>query len=183
MIYENLLVSEEPGKTVFRDFLQDEKRMAALFEAFIRNFYKIEFPTFSVKSEVVLWDLVPLDDISKALLPRMMTDISVESEDSKVVIDAKYYKNALVTYHQKKKVRSNHLYQIDAYLNNLETKGGVNEVCSGILLYPTVGEQINATFDKGGRKIMVRTIQLNQDWKGIHEDLKELLLESLQDSA
>jgi 5-methylcytosine-specific restriction enzyme subunit McrC len=97
LVYDNLLVSEEPGKSKFRDFLQDERQMAYLFEEFVRNFYKIEARKCKVSREDIVWWAKPLDEISGKFLPKMVTDISIERDNSKVVIDTKYYKDALVT--------------------------------------------------------------------------------------
>ena len=41
IIYESTFPSEEQGKYKFSDFTRDDNRMNQLFEAFIRNFYKI----------------------------------------------------------------------------------------------------------------------------------------------
>ena len=42
IIFESTIPSEEKGKFLFSDFTRDEKKMSILFQAFIRNFYKIE---------------------------------------------------------------------------------------------------------------------------------------------
>ena len=60
-------------------------------------------------------------------------------------------------------------------MKNLKAKGGINEVCSGVLLYPTVEESIRLRYLMDGQKLMVCTIDLNQDWKGIDRDLREIL--------
>ena len=54
----------------------------------------------------------------------------------KWIIDTKFYEEALVTHYGKEKIRSDHLYQLHAYLTNLEHKGGINKDCTGVLLYP-----------------------------------------------
>jgi 5-methylcytosine-specific restriction enzyme subunit McrC len=42
IIHENTLPSEEKGKYKFSDFTRDDNKMNQLFEAFVRNFYRIE---------------------------------------------------------------------------------------------------------------------------------------------
>jgi len=176
IIYDNLLISEETGKSKFRDFLRNEHKMAIVFENFVRNFYRLEVPGCKVKSEVISWDAIPLDESSKSYLPKMVTDISIEFEDFKVVIEAKYYKQMLLEHYGKEKYRSVHFYQLFSYLKNLEAKGGTNINCSGILLYPTVSSDPKGEgMMLNGHKVMVKTINLNQDWKLIHNDLIELL--------
>ena len=51
LIIDNLQITEDGDKSKFKDFFQDEKAMAILFEEFIRNFYKKEQTTYKVKRE------------------------------------------------------------------------------------------------------------------------------------
>ena len=183
LVYYNLLVSEDPGTSKFRNFLQDERQMAILFEEFVRNFYKIEAIGCKVKREDIAWQAIALDKQAEQFLPKMVTDISVEGTNSKAVIDTKYYKEALVTHHGQSKIRSSHLFQLNSYLNNLEQKGGLNKNCSGVLLYPTVKTDLCLSYKFGKHKITICTINLNQHWSGIHNDLMNLLVRSLDTCA
>jgi len=182
LVYDNLLVMEDPGKSKFQDFLQNERKMAYLFEEFVRNFYKIEAQDCKVKREDIAWYATALDDVSAKYLPKMETDISIEKDECKVIIDTKYYKKALIADRGQEKIRSNHLMQLHAYLTGLEHKGGVNTNSSGVLLYPTVDMNLCLPFMFGNHKVTVCTINLNQDWKGIHRDLIEILEGSLSAS-
>jgi 5-methylcytosine-specific restriction enzyme subunit McrC len=105
----------------------------------------------------------------------MQTDISLISTKRKFVIDTKYYKSALQTYYDKDSIRSNNLYQLFAYLKNLEPRGEENAHCEGILLYPTVETELNEECVIQGHRILFRTINLNQDWKNIHKDLLRIV--------
>ena len=70
LVYENLLPTEDPGKSKFRDFLQDESKMPALFEEFVRNFYRIEAQDCKVGREDIAWHaLVGEKDLQ--YLPKM----------------------------------------------------------------------------------------------------------------
>jgi 5-methylcytosine-specific restriction enzyme subunit McrC len=175
LIFDNVLLSEESGKSRFRDFMRDEKQMAGLFEEFVRNFYKLEQHAFYVAREYIEWDAIPVDEYSRRLLPRMQTDISLESRDRKIVIDAKYYKDALSDYYETEKVRQDNLLQIFGYLKHLEQKGGINARSEGILIYPTVNREIPFEIQSQGHKISVKTINLNQKWDQIHHDLLAII--------
>ena len=133
LIFDNVFLTEKSGKSRFRDFMRDEKQMAGLFEEFIRNFYKLEQNTFYVTREYIEWDAIPADEYSRRLLPRMQTDISLESSDRKIVIDAKYYKDALSDYYDKEKIHQENLLQIFGYLKHIERKDGINRNSEGIL--------------------------------------------------
>jgi len=176
LVYENLLASETPGKSKFRDFLQDDASvMGTLFEEFVRNFYKIETSWYKVYKEGINWKVDSLDELSLQHLPRMETDISIESKDYKIVIDTKFYKETLASNRGVEKIRSQHIYQIFAYLKNLEKQGGINTNCTGVLLYPTVQKELSLNYNIDGHKVMIQTINLNQEWQVIDKDLKELL--------
>ena len=99
MIYQHSFVDEKSGDTVFRDFLREEKAMARLYEDFLFNFYKREQRRFSVKRENIEWHTVE-ESADRHLLPIMRTDISLQSEDIKLVIDAKYYQKTLTELFQ-----------------------------------------------------------------------------------
>ena len=175
IVLDNLLPSGEQGQSKFRDFFQDEKIMPHLFEEFVRNFYKIE-TEHKVGREDIFWDAISKDKNSMDLLPKMTTDISIDRGGSKVVIDTKFYKEAFSSHYEVEKFHSGNLYQLMAYLKNLEKKGGVNENCSGVLLYPATSKSFKAEYDNMlGHKVVLGTIDLNQDWKGIHYDLIQLL--------
>jgi len=176
IIHECLLVDEDTGEYRFRDFLRDEGKMAKLFEQFVRNFYRKEQSTYRVKSESIRWALVkegPHDDY----LPRMNTDTSLEARDGsrKIVIDTKFYKESLQLHRSKETITSANLYQIYAYLKNLEPRGGMNVEAEGILLYPTVGVELDLFFSLPGHALRVKTIDLNRDWPEIHATLVDLV--------
>jgi len=178
LIYDNLLVSEGSGKSKFRDFFEDERQMASLFEEFVRNFYRLEAAGCRVSSEEISWDAIPLDEKSTSYLPKMKTDISIERNGSKMIIDTKYYKQTLEkSRYEKETIRSAHLYQLFSYLQNLEAKGGINRFCAGTLIYPTVDQEIRLNYQIRGHKVMIRTLNLNQHWQGIHQELMSLLEE------
>lgn len=177
LVLDNILVNEETGESKFMDFIRDEKKMALVFEAFLKRFYKLEQSDFSVISEKIRWDAEPVDEESAESLPIMETDISLESDNRKIIIDAKYYKKALVEGRFGKEIiHSGHLYQLAAYLKNMEVRGGVNSKCEGILIYPAVEKELNLGYKKLlGHRVSVRTINLNQSWKKIEKDLLSFL--------
>lgn len=175
MIYHYYLVSEDTGEGKFRDFIRDDDKMAKLFEEFVRNFYKIElakeYPVYTVKgSEYIYWDVKNTDDGDVKHLPVMKTDISLKTPSTYIIIDTKYAKDAFQSYY-KKTVKSKDLYQLFAYLKNIEKRGSEFIDCKGILLYPTVDKDLDLQYEIQGHKISVRTIDLSKDWQKIHNNL------------
>jgi len=147
--------------------------MASVFESFVRNFLRAEQKEFSVKSEVIQWDGYSLTAEGAQYLPAMKTDVTLRSKQRTIVIDTKYYPEALVENFGKKKIISGHLYQLYAYLKNCKSQTGRPE---GILLYPTNSQALDLAFLIGGHKVRGITLQLDQPWQQIHADLCKLLV-------
>ncbi len=175
LVVENLIVDETSGELVFREFVEDEKAMAKLFESFIFHFIRINRRDLQVKKEKIRWDATAENLADLNFLPSMETDISVRSKDRTLIIDAKYYLNTLSDFHGSTSVHSNNLYQIFSYLKNLEVRQGSDKNASGMLLYPKVDSPINLKIHVQGHDIFVRTIDLSQQWSVIHNDLMALL--------
>ncbi|MBN1634779.1 MAG: hypothetical protein JW917_11490 [Ignavibacteria bacterium] len=136
---------------------------------------KISFPEYTVKSESISWDLIPENESDKEFLPQMITDISIETPYKKIIIDTKYYREALTGRYDSEKFHSSNMYQIYSYLSNLESRGGKNANCEGILLYPTVDKELNMSFRHKNHKIMFKTVNLSQDWRMIEDRLKSII--------
>lgn len=172
LIHRNLLISEKSGGSKFMDFVQDEKQMAGLYEEFVRNFYRTHTDN-QVKREDIHWRWIADDPMAMSLLPKMQTDISLTSATRKIIIDCKFTPRATQRNYEAEKLRSEHLYQINAYMDNLE--GEWADTCQMMLLYPTVDLPFSANYSHTGHKISIRTINLNQPWQGIHHDLLALV--------
>ena len=106
------------------------------------------------------------------LLPKMQTDISLEAGGRKIIIDCKYTPKATQTHYESESLRSEHLYQLHAYLSNLPDQ---ESRCEGMLLYPEVDKPLAAVFTGNGRTISIRTINLHKPWTAIHDDLLRLV--------
>lgn len=179
LIYENSFINEDKGRFLFKDFIRDDRKMNALFEAFVKQFYATELSeVFKVHSPKITWQLEPLNDISQRYIPNMRTDIVLEARDNsrKIIIDTKFYKEALQYYHNTEKARSAHLYQIFAYLLNSRDATILNKNAEGILLYPQVQEKLRLKFQYESHVIRIYTVDLNQSWDGIVKELKDMVL-------
>jgi 5-methylcytosine-specific restriction enzyme subunit McrC len=176
LIHDNLLINEDTGESRFRDFLRNEKQMAALFEKFVRNFYRREQGEFRVKSETFGWQQVEASHDDLEFLPRMRTDVSLDSPSRKIVIDTKYYANCLQSYYDSATVHSGNLYQLFAYLKNLQI--GDHREIEGVLLYPTVSKSLSLRYSIQGHAMRIVTLDLNATWQEIRQRLLQLLVPS-----
>ncbi|PJJ48578.1 5-methylcytosine restriction system specificity protein McrC [Hymenobacter chitinivorans] len=161
------------GRARFRDFRRDERLMAQLFEAFVRNFYRHEQRYFRVLSETIAWQAAAEQPTDMALLPVMITDTTLEAPERKIILDTKYYTAALRPRYDQQKLISPHLYQLYAYLQNQPALPG--QQLEGILLYPAAQQEVAARYTLGGFPVRVVTIDLNQPWPGIAADLLALI--------
>jgi 5-methylcytosine-specific restriction enzyme subunit McrC len=161
---------KQPGSAgLFASLLDDEKRMSRIFERFVRNFFRREQSELAVSSERIDWDLSGEGGVALQLLPCMQTDVSLRGRDRTVIIDAKYYAQTLQIHYEKERLRSSHLYQLFAYLKNMERRSGPDGRAEGILVYPTVGEDVMFSAIIQGHKVSARTIDLAKPWEEIHD--------------
>lgn len=165
---KGLLQSEKSGETKLMQFI-DDQLMNRLYEKFILNYYKKEHPSVKASASQINWQL---DDGIDYLLPRMQSDIMLEYEDKVLIIDAKYYKNTTQSYYNTNTVHSGNLYQIFTYVKNKQLENCDLDV-SGMLLYARTDEEIlpNNSYQMSGNKISVKTLDLNQDFYLIKEQL------------
>lgn len=155
----------------FASLMEDETKMNRIFERFVRNFFRHEQAEFEVKSERIAWDISEQKTAAPELLPSMHTDASLRSSERTIIIDTKYYSETLHTYYDRKALRSGHLYQLFAYVKNLENRGGPDKSAEGLLLYPAVHDHVQFETTIQGHRMRARTIDLNQPWESISRQL------------
>jgi 5-methylcytosine-specific restriction enzyme subunit McrC len=150
--------------------------MEKLFEQFVRNFYSKEQSTYRVSASHVRWDVNLADSTAEGikLLPSMKTDICMESQTDKLIVDCKFYKDAFQYSYDTKKFMSAHIYQLFSYLRNQAAKDGWQSA-RGMLLYPTVGEVFDETVSLQGHRVRFASINLGQPWQGIATDLLSIV--------
>lgn len=175
LIAENSIPTESPGVYRFIDFEKDETQMNRLFERFVLNFYKREQPEFRVSADYIYWKLVSDNEEDMDLVPSMQTDIVLKNKSRKIIIDAKYYQNTLITHYGKEILHSANLYQITSYLLNQYSSDSVTHSVTGILLYPTVQKELNLNYRYFGYFVKIRTVDLHQDWQVIEQRLKNII--------
>lgn len=182
IIFENLLIDDKAGENYFRSFEDNDRKMATLFEDFVRKYYYYnskELKIRQVKRDNIKWDLKPYNLSDSEYLPKMETDISLIKGEYKYIIDTKYYKEALSSNnHDKEKITkkliSNHLYQIFSYVNNFDNNN--NYKIKGILLYPQNGKHLDLHFNYSNDiDLSIMTIDLNQDHNIIKNRLDNII--------
>ena len=174
LLIEGSLLTTENGEYRLASFV-DEQRMSRLYEKFILEYYAQEFGQrlkgFSSRALQIPWQL---DDGYDALLPVMQTDITLTYGNQTLIIDAKYYERTLQTNFDVQTLHSGNMYQIFTYVKNkdAELKGTGHQV-SGMLLYAKTDEKLvpDNVYQMSGNQISVRTLDLNQEFSRIAEQL------------
>ncbi len=174
--FESLQPDDQTGRHRFRDVARDQERMRRVFEKFVRNFLARRLgPGFSVSRDLMRWAGSAVGETSLKLLPHMETDVTVRSADRTLVIECKYTEALYENRFLAERFRPPHLYQLTAYLRNLEDRSGPDQAADGMLLYPTIGESLHCTYILHGHRISVATLDLNRSWLDIEAHLLSLL--------
>jgi 5-methylcytosine-specific restriction enzyme subunit McrC len=174
-LFECMEAQDRAGHFCFREVDRDETRMRRIFEKFVRNFFARRQRTFRVKSERMAWFATAEDGSDLNLLPAMNTDVSLRSANRSIIIDCKYTESLYRSRFNAEKLRPAHLYQLSAYLRNVESNGGADRMAEGILLYPTIGKSLDQSYCIHGHRVSVRTLDLNQPWMAIEKQMLRLL--------
>ncbi len=166
LVLKGLLQKTEDGKMKMMDFL-DEQRMCRLYEKFILEYYRKEFPQLHAAPLQIKW---ALDDGFDFMLPTMQTDITLRYQNKTLIIDAKYYSHTTQTQYDVHTMHSNNLYQIFTYVKN-EAEHQTN--VSGLLLYAKTDEEIqpSGSYLMSGNRISVNTLDLSSEFSQIANQL------------
>lgn len=171
---KGLLQTQKDGTTKLVDYV-DDQLMSRLYEKFILEYYRKEFPQIKANASQIPWQL---DDGMGAMLPVMQTDVMLAYGEKTLIIDAKYYLQSMMSRYEKQVLRSGHLYQIFTYVKNkeVELSGKAHEV-SGMLLYAETDEEVhpNEEYWMSGNRIEVRTLDLDKDFDQIKSQLNGIV--------
>ncbi len=174
LVIKGLLQTTSEGTVRLMDFL-DEQRMSHLYEKFLLEYYRKEYPQINANALQIPW---ALDDDAKDMLPVMQTDITLEYKRQVLIIDAKYYGRSLQQQFDSYSIHSNNLYQIFTYVKNkeVEVANKDGDSVAGMLLYAKTDEEHypENVYRMSGNTIEVRTLDLNKDFNEIKEQLDDI---------
>ena len=179
LLYESSVVDKNTGRTTFRDFREDAATMWALFEEFVTGFYQREQRSYRVNPggrRRIHWsDKGWETDQDRTRIPVMEADVILESDERRIIMDTKYYQDTLASGRGSGsgKLHSGNLYQLLAYLRNRDAARPDGPKHEGILLYPQVGKPLRARIRLEEFRIQARTVNLDQDWRLIHDEMLE----------
>lgn len=178
LIVNYCLPSEKKGRYKMEDFTKDDIKMYRLFENFVFNFYRIELSgIYKVRREQIKWSFDVLNPDHLNYIPNMLTDITIESEESKIIIDTKYYQETMSQRYEARKIKSANLYQLFSYIINQRDGSQRNDNTRGILLYPTIDEDYDLDYRYESHELCICTVNLNAPWVDIHKILFQIISE------
>ena len=176
LVINGLIHSEASGDVKVMEFL-DDQLMSTLYEKFLLNYFRKEHPYLLAHAPQIDWQI---DSGVDFLLPKMKTDVTLECGGRILIIDAKFYSQNISENYGKSIHHTSNLYQIFTYVKNkaLELEGIDVEV-SGMLLYARTNESIQPDSDyvMSGNMISVKTLDLNQEFNVIKEQLDGIILD------
>ena len=173
-ILQNLLLSTEQGKTKLPQF--SDEHMNLLFQRFVLEYYKKHRPEYKAAAKQIRWNFSESNTGSSSLLPVMQSDITLTLGERTLIIDTKYYSKNLQEHFGKFTIHSPNFYQIHTYVMN-EDRGHTGKV-DGMLLYAKTTAEIQPDGNfktNDGNILMVRVLDLTQDFENIKADLENLM--------
>ncbi len=178
LVIKGLLQTNSDGTMRLLDFL-DEQRMCRLYEKFILEYYRREFPQIEASASQIPW---AVDDGITAMLPIMQSDIMLSYQGKVLIIDAKYYSHTMQIQYDARTLHSNNLYQIFTYVKNKKVEPAKTPVeVSGMLLYARTDEEFQPDNDyqMSGNRISVKTLDLNCSFPMIADQLNRIAFDRL----
>lgn len=141
----------------------DRRYLNRAFESLVRKALRRSLiGTAKVKRDRIHWN--PRDEAPNGRVPVMETDATVRGHNRCLVVDAKYYAQALVTgRHGATQLRSTHLYQIASYLRALRSRDPDRRPWSACLVYACAGQSFDHRVDLGDFRLQALGLDLEQE--------------------
>lgn len=171
LVAERALLTEEEGASKLDAWIEAEKS-AALFERFLRGYFAVHHPDLRPAARAIRWDTpsnAPTSGLPSAIIPGMFADLVLTGPKRVLVVDAKFYKSVLAdSRFEKQKIRSGHLYQINAYVTNIAAAYSEKETAGMLIYAKTENESVpDTTFRSAGHELSVVTLDLTRDFASI----------------
>lgn len=171
-IADGMLMTTETGNYRMATFT--DEHMNRLFERFVLQYYRSHHKELSPNPDEIEWNIYQEGTTAIDFLPTMRSDIVLHRNEQTLIIDTKYYSSAMQQRFDKQTIHSANLYQIYTYVKNMDTDNSGN--VSGMLLYAKTDEDISPTLSAsfGKNRIMVKTLDLSQDFAMIAAQLDKI---------
>lgn len=180
LLLENIIVSNKKGNKQFKQFIDEiklKKMLYNIYENFVKAYFKKHYKNdFKTKSTKLF-----LTKTHEEYIGIMKTDIVLESKNTILIIDTKFYTNILTSnIIEKNKIVSNaNIYQINTYVESQILKNKeehINKKVQGMLLYAqtTHDPVIDKKYLINQKEIFIKTLDLNKEWQNIKNTLDNI---------
>ena len=178
-VFDLVLPTESEGRHLLLEASRSDIVFHQLYEKAVGNFFKVNLSRsdgWDVRpGEMYDWNVECGSSGIDAYMPKMISDIVLKNvrEGRKIVIDTKFTK--IHSHRYSDRFKSTHIYQMYAYLRSQERADDPLSLTSeGILLYPTVDNEVDETAVIQGHHIRFATVDLAQPSNDIEERLKSI---------
>ena len=182
LAFDLALPTEDAGMAHFTAPDREERWARQLFEAAVGGFYTVVLPrnVWNVKTGGRMrWPYGAHTLGIPELLPSMQTDIVLErqclngpSKGQRIVIDTKFTSIVSKGQYGNQSLKSDHIYQLYAYLRSQERLyDPVYYRSTGVLLYPAIDTCIDEAAVIQGHEVRFATVDLAADGQTIRRQL------------
>lgn len=181
LIFELAIPTEQAGVQSVEQINKTDTWLRQLFEKATIGFARVNLPASSWKissGKQLSWQQESASNHINKFLPDMQTDLIIEHTacQHRMIIDTKCTSIVRQSRSKKDKFKSEHIYQLYAYLRSQEkTTDTPSCHATGMLLYPAIDENINEHVIIQNHIIRFSTINLQEDSSLIRKNLLHLL--------
>jgi 5-methylcytosine-specific restriction enzyme subunit McrC len=173
MVQRYALPQEQGQGMHFINF--NRKQMWKLFQLFVMNFYRRKQSIYSVNADAFPWFVSQSPELEQFSLPALATDIVLSSPTARIVMDTKFYPQPFEIRYDKITVRSAHLNQMFAYMENLAARDSRRRQVGGVILYAAVSGAFQQDWRLFGHDLRVAAVDLSKDWMDIEKSLLSVI--------
>ena len=166
-VFNLVLPTEEAGTRPLLNTQREETYFPKLFEKAIGKFYQVELSQDDgwrvSPGKRFKWPVEARSANICTYLPGMKTDIILENiqENRRIIIDTKFTEALIRSQYGDLKFKTGHLYQLYSYLRSQAKPNDLMSLTAdGILLYPSVGLDIDETALIQGHCVRFVTVDL-----------------------
>jgi 5-methylcytosine-specific restriction enzyme subunit McrC len=189
LAFDLALPTEDAGMAHFAIPDREERWARKLFEAAVGGFYNVVLPrnVWNVRTGGKMrWHYGAHTPGIPELLPSMQTDIVLErqclngpSKAQRIVIDTKFTSIVSKGRYGNQSLKSDHIYQLYAYLRSQENTGDpMSYRSTGVLLYPAIDTCIDEAAVIQGHEVRFATVNLAADGQTIRRQLLRVVCSS-----
>jgi 5-methylcytosine-specific restriction enzyme subunit McrC len=178
LAFDLALPTEDVGATPLVAPDREEAWVRRLFEKAILGFARVELEPLGwlVRGSVPLeWQLSSASPQLDAILPRMVTDVIIDTPARRLVIDTKFTSVLGVGRFGDAGLKSGYLYQMYAYLRSQEGGDRRWDTSAGLFLHPAVGSHLYEHATIQGHSIAFATVDLAGSAASIRSELRRIL--------